>query len=796
MRFKADCQSIGWRAEARNFTLQPSILAFMTSLLRTAFLIGVVLSQGWISASAQIPKSLPSPGRPLGKASPSPAAEAETSTLKELKERLAAAQSELNQIIGASSDPAGANAGGTGMSEESLEQREYLSQIVRAYTREIASLGNLGSEQQRSAELDREAATWKVAGTSRFASPPPYSIRMVDELRESLQSIQQYCQTVTFTTALLNNGLVDNRNNSEQFGAKLRLISEQIEQSAKDPAEEARLTSQRDKIQLALRSCNAVREMLATEHKLWSAKDSNLARQSDLIRRQIGVAAAKMQFTQADLNKINAAAAIQSRKLDKELQRAIAETQPAQKALADARLNLLNAQQAVADPGTAQQELAAKLSQLKELVEVRRIQAETAAFREEQLNQLQQFGGLDVAAWQHRFNAFGSDPKKAQEARQKLGSTLDRARILQQYYQEQSSLNSRQLTDLEDYVRNSTTATPANLKTAQDKLDSFRLRDESYKRVLQSLEKLERQVQRWNQELEDSLSKKTDAKMRVAGWYAGLSEFLKSSWNHEFYKVVDPGFEGGLRPITVGKVVTALCILLVGYFICRLLALEMQRFLTKRVHMESNMAAIIRGWMMFFLTLGLVMIAMAWVKIPLTAFAFLGGALAIGLGFGTQNLLKNFISGIMLLVEQPLRLGDIVEVGSSRGRVVNIGIRSSVIRNKDGIETLIPNSSFLENNVVNWTYSNPQVRFKIRVGVTFNSSSREVAEILSKVVEEHGLVLKNPKPQVLLDEFAENGMVFFVYFWLEPLKSDAASISSDLRFMIERQLTEAGIQLN
>jgi len=133
------------------------------------------------------------------------------------------------------------------------------------------------------------------------------------------------------------------------------------------------------------------------------------------------------------------------------------------------------------------------------------------------------------------------------------------------------------------------------------------------------------------------------------------------------------------------------------------------------------------------------------VRIPLTIFAFMGGALAIGAGFGMQNLLKNLISGLMLLFERPFRPGDLVEVGGIRGRVLDIGVRSSHIRDANGIETLIPNSTFIEQNVTNWTLSNEAVRIVVKIGVAYGSPVKEVTDLLLEVADRHGLVEDDPR---------------------------------------------------
>ncbi len=141
------------------------------------------------------------------------------------------------------------------------------------------------------------------------------------------------------------------------------------------------------------------------------------------------------------------------------------------------------------------------------------------------------------------------------------------------------------------------------------------------------------------------------------------------------------------------------------------------------------------------------------VKIPLTVFAFAGGALAIGLGFGTQTLLKNFVSGVIILFERPFRVGDVLDVGGQRGTITGIGLRSSVLQLWDGTETLIPNSALLENNLTNWTYTNRAVRFTIAVGVAYGSDTRRVLQVLTDLAGQHGLVEKHPKPQLEVHAF-------------------------------------------
>jgi small-conductance mechanosensitive channel len=208
------------------------------------------------------------------------------------------------------------------------------------------------------------------------------------------------------------------------------------------------------------------------------------------------------------------------------------------------------------------------------------------------------------------------------------------------------------------------------------------------------------------------------------------------------------------------------------------------------------LANLFRQWSQALLLTVLIVSSLVWVKIPLTIFAFLGGAVAIGIGFGAQNLLKNVISGILLLIERPLRVGDLIEVDHVRGRVTTIGLRSSTVRDAKGVVTLIPNSSFLERYLTNWTYSSRIGRFSLRIGASYGSSSQTVMDLLADLAASHPHVLKTPQPQVLLEDFGSQGRIFTLNYWLEiRLDIDPHEVASDLRFAIEKKFEEAGVKI-
>jgi len=148
------------------------------------------------------------------------------------------------------------------------------------------------------------------------------------------------------------------------------------------------------------------------------------------------------------------------------------------------------------------------------------------------------------------------------------------------------------------------------------------------------------------------------------------------------------------------------------------------------------------------------------------------------------------------LVERPLRVGDRVEVGAVIGTVTQINVRSSTVLTSDGIEILVPNSTFIENNVTNWTYSNAQVRRSVSVGTSYASPPVKVEQVLMRVAGSHPAILQDPAPSVLLDGFGPDAIQFTLRYWIEYTpEADSSKIASEIRFKIVESLTEAGIEI-
>ena len=246
--------------------------------------------------------------------------------------------------------------------------------------------------------------------------------------------------------------------------------------------------------------------------------------------------------------------------------------------------------------------------------------------------------------------------------------------------------------------------------------------------------------------------------------------------------------------VTVKKLVMALIILIIGFIFVKRIILFWIRGLLARVHMKETTTAATEKIINYFVVFLIILFALRVVNIPLTLFTFLGGAVAIGVGFGAQNLINNFISGFIVMAEQPIKIGDLVEIEGNFAMVEEIGARCTRIRTGGNVQILVPNSSFLEKNIINWTLSDKEVRAQVTVGVIYGSPVREVERLMLQVADEHKKVRKVPKPFVLFNDFGDNALIFDLYFWISMNRiMDRRIIESDIRFHIDELFREAGI---
>lgn len=247
------------------------------------------------------------------------------------------------------------------------------------------------------------------------------------------------------------------------------------------------------------------------------------------------------------------------------------------------------------------------------------------------------------------------------------------------------------------------------------------------------------------------------------------------------------------QPITLGELLMIPVFLVVGVFITKsTVKLITNRLTTKKTN--PNIIHLLQRVLYVIAIVIIVITILDLINVPLTAFAFLSGAVAIGFGFGAQNIINNFISGWILMWERPIRIGDFLEVEDAKGIVEQINTRSTRIRRVDGVHLLIPNSKLLENTVVNWTLVDKLVRTSVKVGVSYGSSAKKVAALIMQATVEEKEVLKEPKPLVTFEDFGDNSLVFEVTYWIHSNVEGGLRITrSNIRFRLDELFEEHNI---
>jgi small-conductance mechanosensitive channel len=663
-------------------------------------------------------------------------------------------------------------------------RRALLSRLVRLLEQQQGSATELETTKTRLADLARKAGAW-----TRFADPPPYSILLADRLREELQGEQLKSASGQAAVSTIDQFIGENRTELTQTEEKLRQLNEQLE-APKDPADVARLSWRRDLERLRGQVAVASLGVLDSERQIRQVVLEESRIRADWLQRQLIIADADARFMQTDLDQVTARIESDRQGLERELTEAQLRLSTAQQAVQPAREDLREFQ---ARPGAAPRAIALRA----ETLATREAQLETTQSAVRMLRLMLESENVERAMWEMRFAAFDSrSVETLSESERRLGTFIRRLNLWRDFEQQQREASPSQVELQEARVRDLAPDSEL-LPLARERLGALREREHLLQRLVRRIEQVQRLSQRWTEGL-----RVTEGHLpflsRLRNMCSDAGSFAHKLWSFELFTAEDTiTVEGqkitGKRSVTLGKVVMALLILGLGIWITGLISRVTEPIIMRRLNIEPNQANLIRRWFRAFMILCLVMFSLVSVKIPLTVFAFAGGALAIGLGFGTQTILKNFVSGLILLFERPFRVGDVLEVGSNRGTVTEIGLRASVLQLWDGTETLIPNSSLLENNVSNWTYTNRKVRFTVTVGAAYGSDTRRVIQLMSEVAERHGVVEKDPKPQVLFTEFGESALTFELRYWVDVIKANAAQVGSDLRQMIAGAFAENGI---
>lgn len=261
-----------------------------------------------------------------------------------------------------------------------------------------------------------------------------------------------------------------------------------------------------------------------------------------------------------------------------------------------------------------------------------------------------------------------------------------------------------------------------------------------------------------------------------------------------FYQVFTQPFKIGEITISISLIIT----LIVSLFFVIVLAKILTKFLRDQLLTrwkvdEGSREAIASIFYYFFIALGFIIVPQA-SGLDTRSLTFLAGGLGIGIGLGFQGLVQNFVSGLILLIERPIKVGDYIELDQLEGTIRKIAIRATTILTNDGISIIVPNQSLVNGKIINWTYGNINSRIHIPVPVAYGSDPVLVTEILLSVAHRESRVLSYPAPQVWLKNFGESAINFELLVWIDQAKN-RLQIQSSLNYMIENAMKKNHITI-
>jgi potassium efflux system protein len=775
LRRLRDAAGAGRTSARRHSTLRLNLIfALLTTLLS-------------LGAAAQ---SLPS----ALKGAKQPAQENQAGTAqpqKSLEERIEAARARVGEVRlrrQALDDPGYAPPAGITQREVD-DVRTFGDRLVMFSESALRSL-----EAQVQLQVEQRTLAAASAAWQGFDEKPPYSILLVDALSEQQLVQQKKLESVQARISA-----------SEQLVEEFRAARGALDKAARSAAEASEL--ERENQALATwRWKAAVLHVESTDAFIaWSLAELGRVKverslteaRISLLQRQLSTARSALKFTQEDLTEALSHLDREITELEAQFRATAAENKQLGRELAAAQQEVENARRAAAGGLPA---AVKALETAEDQLRVVLAQADSARTRGEIFTVQLASRNEMKKAWNERLLLINGESALVREAAaNRLRVMMKRAETL--IANGQADITSFKAEADESVERLAMLDAKSDEALRERQVleairEKYRVADRQLRAIMSGLQTIERWLEASDPRLDD---KPVRALVRKQG--AEVSLLLQRLWELEIFSIDDTMEIGGetvtvARPVTVRKIVTVGLWVVFGLLASTSATRYTHRRLIEHYGVGPAQAKVLRRWMNSLNVLILLLIGLYMVRIPLTAFAFLGGALAIGFGFGTQTLIKNLVSGVLMLLERQIRAGDVVDIGGIVGTVTAVDVRSTRVRNFDGKETIIPNSEFLEGKFTNWTLGDRRIRLSIQVGVAHSSPARAVSELLVKCAESHHKVLKDPAPFVHLREFADNALVLELFFWIEVGESGVgAAIASDLRFMVDQALKEHAIEI-
>lgn len=679
--------------------------------------------------------------------------------------------------------------------DELRKQARLISELRIIMDKYVQILRELKEIRKIKRDRTEEIKAWQG-----FTEKPPFPISFLDGLRDSILSHKLDLQTLQLRLTIAKGDLKQFAKNLKESGKEQRLAEERLGKNTGTPTQLRQgwlrqLTQlQNDLNEVGVASSETQR--LVLEEAIASKKEY-----IRFLEQKLNVADKVSPLTKIDLEQKLQELDNQRRNLEDELNSAQKKDADAKKEFQQTRDALGQTQAALEKVSKPTSKQLAELSRLQTAVAAHEVYAETSGAKIELLKGMLQLVAISNTMWEDRFwITQNHDLLTMKEKIQQTQRILALINLWKEYIRTRLS----SWITLVQGQRDKLNEVDKRHKARQADLIILKAYEERQAMLLrgaESLSRVERLANRLNDELTDR-AEHAPFESRLREKVSMALSFINRVWNTELYVAEETIIAEGQKivnpiSVTVGKVIKALIILIAGTWVSRRLIKPIQWIVTKRFKKDESVSQQVGKVTFLILFVGVLVFSLISVNIPLAVFAFLGGALAIGIGFGAQNLINNFISSLILLFDRSISVGDIVEIDGQGGRVVSIGMRSSHIIGYDGIEFLVPNSQFLQHKVTNWTLSDKRRRYSISVGVAYGSPTQEVSRQLLKAVGENDLVLQDPLPIVLFEQFADSALIFSVYFWLtlDP-STDNRAVLSDIRHNITELLGRAGIVIS
>lgn len=632
---------------------------------------------------------------------------------------------------------------------------------LRRYDVALRRLITLKERQSRlQANLDTVAQQLEQVTSKGLSEQKPYTVELLDSLQTELDLVSEKNKAANLAHTAAQTSMELESDQLESYQALRRRLLDKLQSNPTD----VDLRRQLDNVETAITTSETSMELARVEMKTSELELELGQKKGDLLRIKIKLVEDEFHFSKSTLDS-------QYNNLE------------------DARSGLTDSLKTQRKAEELSQERLTKLhtddidDQLqREEIQARAEWVQTHQRRERLLEEQLEYNLIRRDLWERRYLVYAGQAKASYE------EWLNSARgLLVRLGNNRDVLNSELAqirTQLSELVTGSDAGT-GNLDQWKDlTVQALVNRQKVLEETLRYLLETESLAKRLLAELSQTSSERPFSQQFAAGWAT-----FKNFWNIELYTLGDSS-------VTVGKFTVAIIVLVLGLALVGRLSRLANRKIFAVLPFEENVRSNLERLSRYLLTLLVFLFSLHVVNIPLTIFTFLGGTLAIAVGFGAQNILNNFISGLILMVERPVRVGDMVQVDDTMGTVEEIGARSTRIRVPTGIHVILPNSSLLENKVVNWTLRDQKIRTKVSVGVAYGSPIDKVMELITEAVASVEEIQKFPPPVVTFDDFADSSLNFTVHFWVHftsPMDRD--KVNTKVRLNIDHLFAENNISI-